>query len=45
VRDLVLAQPEEPVRDLLTSCKRDQPELWKNMFMEVELAFKDRRQK
>lgn len=43
VRDLVLAQPEAPVVDLLTSCKRDQPELWKKIFAEVELAFKDRR--
>lgn len=43
VRDLVLAQPEEPVRDLLTNCKRDQPELWKKIFTEVDLAFKDRR--
>lgn len=43
VRDLVLAQPEDPVRDLLSSCRLDQPELWKNMLAEVELAFKDRR--
>ena len=43
VRDLALAQPEEPVRDLLSSCKRDQPELWKNILAEIDLAFKDRR--
>ena len=43
VRDLVLAQPEEPVRDLLATCKRDQPELWKIMRTEVGLAIKDRR--
>lgn len=43
VRDLVLAQPEEPVRDMLSACKRDQPELWKNMLAEIEMAFKDRR--
>jgi hypothetical protein len=43
VRDLVLAQPEEPVRDLLSSCRLDQPDLWKNMLAEVDLAFKDRR--
>lgn len=43
VRDLVVAQPEEPVRDMLSACKRDQAELWKNMLAEVDLGFKDRR--
>ncbi len=43
VRDLALAQPEKPVQDLISSCKRDQSVLWKNMLAEIDLAFKDRR--
>ena len=42
VRDLVLAQPEEPVKNLLSSCKHDRPELWKAMLNEIGLAFRDR---
>lgn len=43
VRDLVLAQPEEPVKNLLSSCKHDRPEVWKALFTEIDLAFRDRR--
>jgi len=42
VRDLVLEQPEEPVKRLLSDCKQDRPELWKAMLNEIELAFSDR---
>jgi hypothetical protein len=43
VRDLALSQPEAPIKNLLNDCKRDQPELWKALFTEVEQAFRDRR--
>lgn len=43
VRDLAMAQPEEPVKGLLTGCKHDQPDLWKALYNEITLAFKDRR--
>ncbi len=43
VRDLVMSQPEEPVKTLLADCKRDRPELWKALFTEIDLAFRDRR--
>jgi len=42
VRDLAIAQPEEPLKDLLNSCKNDRPDLWKAMFSEIDLAFRDR---
>lgn len=42
VRDLVMAQAEEPLKDLLGSCKNYQPDLWKAMFSEIHLAFRDR---
>lgn len=43
VRDLVMTQPEEPVKTLLAECKRDRPELWKALFSEIDLALRDRR--
>jgi hypothetical protein len=43
VRDLAIAQPEEPVKGLLTDCKHHQPELWKALYNEISLALKDRR--
>jgi hypothetical protein len=42
VRDLALAQSEAPVKELLDDCKRDRPDLWKALFNEVYLGFRDR---
>lgn len=43
VRDLALAQPEEPVKNLLNDCKRDRPDLWKALFNEVNQGIRDRK--
>lgn len=43
VRDLVMAQPEELVNNLLNDCKRNRPELWKALFDEVAQGIKDRK--
>ena len=42
VRDLAMAQPDEPVKNLLDDCKHDRPELWKALFNEVNQALHDR---
>jgi hypothetical protein len=43
VRELALSQPKAPVNDLLTACKRDTPDIWKQMWSEIEQAFKERK--
>ncbi|KAF0109658.1 MAG: Uncharacterized protein FD147_2131 [Chloroflexi bacterium] len=43
VRELAFAQPLEPVRQLITNCKRNTPEVWNTMLAEIDQAFKDRK--
>jgi hypothetical protein len=43
VRDLVLAQPTAPVVNLLTTCKKARPEIWRQMNLEINQAFADRK--
>jgi hypothetical protein len=42
VRDLVLAQPAAPVVNLLTSCKKARPDIWRQLTLEINQAFADR---
>ena len=43
VRDLVLAQSPAPVINLLTTCKKTRPEIWRQMMVEINQAFTDRK--
>lgn len=42
VRDLALAQPSTPIVNLLTTCKRNRPEVWRQMMLEISEAYTDR---
>jgi hypothetical protein len=42
VRDLALAQPSTPIVNLLTTCKKNRPEIWRQMMLEISEAFKER---
>ncbi len=42
VRNLALSQPTAPVVNLLTSCKKSRPEIWRQMMFEINQAFKQR---
>lgn len=42
VQDLAFSQPLEPVKGLLSSCKKNTPELWKQLLAEIDQALKDR---
>lgn len=44
VRDLVQAQPSSVVINLLTTCKKARPEIWRQMNLEITEAFENRRQ-
>jgi hypothetical protein len=44
VRDLAMSQPSTPIVNMLTSCKKNRPELWRQMMTEISEAFEDRRQ-
>ncbi len=43
VRDLAISQPSTPIVNMLTSCKKNRPELWRQMMTEISEAFEDRR--
>lgn len=43
VRDLALAQPSAPVVNLLTGCRKNRPEIWRQMIGEISQAFQDRK--
>ena len=42
VRELAFTQPSAPVVNLLTSCKKSRPEVWRQMMAEINLAFEER---
>jgi hypothetical protein len=42
VRDLAMAQSPTPVVSVLTSCKKNRPDLWRQMMLEINEAFKER---
>jgi hypothetical protein len=42
VRDLALAQPAAPVINLLSTCKKTRPEIWRQLIDEITLAFTQR---
>jgi hypothetical protein len=42
VRDLVLSESPVPVVNLLTSCKKTRPEIWRQLMAEINQAFTDR---
>jgi hypothetical protein len=43
VRDLALAQPTAPIVNLMTSCKKNRPEIWRQMMSEINQAFEKRK--
>ncbi len=42
VRELAITQPSTPIINLLTSCKKSRPEVWRQMMTEIDQAFDDR---
>jgi len=42
VRDLAIAQPAAPLVNLLSSCKKTRPEVWKQLISEITQAIDDR---
>jgi hypothetical protein len=42
VRDLAFSQPSTPIVNLLTSCKKSRPEVWRQLMTEIDQAFQDR---
>jgi hypothetical protein len=42
VQELAYAQPLEPVKGLLSSCKKNTPVVWKTLLAEIDLGLKDR---
>jgi hypothetical protein len=44
VRDLAMSQPSTPIVNMLTSCKKNRPELWRQMMTEISEAFEERRE-
>lgn len=42
VRDLVMSQSATPVVNLLTTCKKARPEIWRQMMAEINQALADR---
>jgi hypothetical protein len=42
VRELALSQPSAPIVNMLTSCKKNRPELWRQMMTEINEAFEER---
>ncbi len=45
VQELAFSQPLGPVKNLFSSCKTNNPELWKILLSELDLAIKDRSSK
>jgi hypothetical protein len=43
VRDLAMAQPTAPVVNVLNSCKKNRPELWRQLMLEISQAFQARK--
>jgi hypothetical protein len=43
VRELAYAQPSAPIVTLLNSCKKNQPEIWRQMMLEISEAYEDRK--
>lgn len=42
VQELAFSQPLDPIKQLITSCKKNTPELWKLLLAEIDQALKDR---
>lgn len=42
VRELAFSQPSAPIVNLLTSCKKSRPEIWRQLMTEIGQAFQDR---
>lgn len=43
VRDLALSQPAAPVVNLLATCKKTRPEIWRQLQQEIDQAFAERK--
>ncbi|MCX6055407.1 MAG: hypothetical protein NTZ74_10945 [Chloroflexi bacterium] len=43
VRELAFAQPLDPIRRLLSNCKKNTPETWKLLLAEINQALQDRK--
>ncbi len=43
VRELAYAQPSAPIVTLLNSCKKNEPEIWRQMMLEISEAYEDRK--
>lgn len=42
VQELAFAQPLGPIKQLFSTCKKNTPDLWKLLLVEIDTAFKDR---
>ena len=45
VQELAFAQPLSPIKQLFSMCKKNTPEVWKQLLAEIDLGLKDRIEK